>query len=246
MFGRNEKTWKAFSSKTIESGFDATAEQGQKSINIIVSSLSCHDRLFLQSVIDLPRLMMAKFDDFYDSRTKGSRMSRIVELFSLKEVTFWDKIDKTIDEVHRTNNWAAPSYWNCIRESISYHNFIRFDWCNIIELSDSRNEGVVRTDVNLLYISARMIDKTKNFCSVSRKRLNTIAECCAFRVKRNHSTEKRFLNPLNPTKKLGQKSKTKILTSNNTCMDEETMEDKTQSNKNKKRRKINASLSQIL
>lgn len=206
VFEPKKKNGEASSSPTREAGCEATVEQCQQASNIIVSALSDHALRVVRSVIGNPLKMMAKLNDRYDSKTIASRISTMSELVSIKYTSLGDDIDKHIDKVEGLIE-KLRAMGTVFDDSLAIGILVASIDLPEMAPATAAIKTLADKDVNWESISSRLIDEAKNLKSGTRTRSHAASQCCAICGKTNHTTDRCFLNPLNPNNKLDLKSK---------------------------------------
>ena len=74
-------------------------EKLEEASNIIVRALSDHALRVVRSVIYDPAAMMAKLDDRYDSKTTASKITKMVELVSVRYRSFKESMYRHVDKI---------------------------------------------------------------------------------------------------------------------------------------------------
>ena len=237
---RNEEDdgTKASSSKEQDSKKQPNQEQRQQASNIIVSALGDHALRVVRSVIGDPVQMMAKLDDRYDSKTIATRISKMSELVSLKYTSLRDDVGKHIDKLAGIIEQLRSMGTN-FDDSLAIGILVASIEVPELGPATAAIKTLADKDVKWEDVCARLIDESKTMKSGSRHRSNLATNRCGICNKTNHTTDKCFLNPLNPSNKLRLKVKPNVPITTNE-VDSEAKKDEEDQKQNKKKKKPKA------
>lgn len=184
---------------------EKTKEQMEEASNIIVSALSDHALRVVRSVIDDPAAMLAKLDDRYDSKTTASKITKMVELVSVRYSSLKDSMPRHVDKIA-----ALVEQLQAMGTKLDNALVVGILIASITvdELKPASAAIKTLTDDNLKWedVTARLIEEVKSLKvdhNQSSRQATHNQNGCAICGKSNHHTDACFLNPLNKDNKLG-------------------------------------------
>ena len=219
-----------------------TSEQCQQASNIIVSALGDHALRVVRSVIGKPQEMIMKLDDRYDSKTIASRISKMSELVSLRYTSIKDDMDKHIDKMAGLIE-QLRAMGSIFDDALAIGILVAS--IDVSELLPATAAIKTLSDKEVKWedVSSRLIDEAKNLKSgFTNNRSYAANTNCAICGKSNHTTDRCFLNPLNPKNKLKLKSDPKKPVSENQKDNDQDNGNKSNSDQKKKKSKERSAL----
>lgn len=195
---------------------DADKEKNQQASNIIVSALGDHALRVVRTIVGRPYEMMQKLDARYDSKSTASKISKMVELVSVRYTSVRDDMSKHIDRlaglVEQLNNMGSQ-----LPEDLTVGILVAS--IEVTALMPVTASIKTLSDENLKWedVSSRLIEEVKSLSkgSSSDDRAASAQVSCDI-CKKPHATSNCYLNPMNPNNKLNLKTDqvSEILNSN--------------------------------
>ena len=214
----------------------ASETQCQQASNIIVSALGDHALRVVRTVIGKPKEMMEKLDARYDSKTIASRISKMSELVSIRYNSLREDIDKHIDKLAGIIE-QLRSMGSTFDDALAIGILVASISVPELMPATAAIKTLADRDIKWEDISSRLIEEVKNLKSSNRTpRANLANSSCAICGKNNHSTNRCFLNPMNPQNKLNLKSDVAEKIQDGKTDDDSNNKDKSETKKKKKKK----------
>ena len=214
----------------------ASETQCQQASNIIVSALGDHALRVVRTVIGKPKEMMEKLYARYDSKTIASRISKMSELVSIRYNSLREDIDKHIDKLAGIIE-QLRSMGSTFDDALAIGILVASISVPELMPATAAIKTLADRDIKWEDISSRLIEEVKNLKSSNRTpRANLANSSCAICGKNNHSTNRCFLNPMNPQNKLNLKSDVAEKIQDGKTDDDSNNKDKSETKKKKKKK----------
>lgn len=191
--------------RTADKEDDKVVEKMEEASNLIVSALSDHALRVVRSVIGDPAAMMAKLDDRYDSKTTASKITKMVELVSVRYSSLKESMPRHVDKIAALVE-QLRSMGTTLDEPLVIGILIAS--LTVDELKPASAAIKTLSDEKLQWedVTARLIEEVKTLKSdrgQSSRQATHDERSCAICGLNNHRTGSCYLNPLNKLNKLG-------------------------------------------
>lgn len=215
----------------------ASETQCQQASNIIVSALGDHALRVVRTVIGNPKEMMEKLDARYDSKTIASRISKMSELVSIRYNSIREDMDKHIDKLAGIIE-QLRSMGSTFDDALAIGILVASITVSELMPATAAIKTLADKDIKWEEVSSRLIEEVKNIKSSNRTpRANSANSTCAICGKNNHSTNRCFLNPMNPHNKLDLKNGVAEKSQDGKTDDNTDKKEKSDTKKEKKKKK---------
>lgn len=191
-------------------------DQLEQASNIIISALGDHALRVVRSIVCEPREMIAKLYERYNSKSTANRISKMVQLMSIKFVSIHDDISEHIYRLTELLE-QLQSMGTMLDNTLSVGILVAS--IQVAELAPvtAATKTLAESDLKWESVRNRLIEKTQTLTSrtvSARESAVSSSNICGLWSRRRHQTKNCFFNSLNPKIKLKMTNDGKFRISN--------------------------------